>query len=149
MLIIISANNTFKYERVKQDTSHGNLTTIKGRPITTACAVPKADRPSAGLFFALRCTFRTQRTFLLVNWSSRSTMAAAAVVVLYSGPCCVALFFVSRATARSFERGPRSRTRPRPFRKYNVLRAAKRNFVSRRGNFESFESHTFYPSEPR
>lgn len=26
MLIIISANNTFKYERVKQDTGHGNLT---------------------------------------------------------------------------------------------------------------------------
>lgn len=52
MLIIISANNTFKYERLKQDTSHGKLTRIKRRWMATACAVPKADGPSAGPFFA-------------------------------------------------------------------------------------------------
>lgn len=54
-------------------------------------------------------------------------------------------FSAGRPTARSLRRGPRSRAQagPRPFRKYNVLRAAKRNFVSRRSNFES---HAFYPS---
>lgn len=159
MLIIISANNTFKYERVKrtlrgwgeempsrgwQEASRGGLKDAGMMRLGVCCT--EVDGPFARAY---------ARAFLLVNWSSRPTMAyhgsTMAAAVLYSGRCSVALFFVSRATARSFETRPsfsaQAKGPPTVSKVHSVLRAAKRNFVPSRGNFHCSERATLSTRE--